>query len=214
MSRLRPLALVLLLLPLPGCIVTGTLDPNGGARLTLKLRLVSIAHFEPMKQGLQGPAVRLTSASMTPKKWATFELACDDVRKLPTVPVLSQAKVDLREEEPGTRTLAVVIANNAEEPASEAFQRYLGGELRVALELPGDVVRTNAGATGGRTVTWTWPIAAVSTQKKLDLAATFRSPAHRSADVPELERHARGREVVEVALGRDLLDQVELHATP
>ena len=172
-SRLAPI--LALLVVLPGCLVTGVLDPAGGARLTLHVHLVSVAHFEGVKAGLQSPDVVLKSASMTPKKFATFELELADVRKISTAPSLSQAAVALIDDQ-GERTLEVTLSNPAPPQWSEALQRYLGGEVKIAIALPGDVTASNASSTQGRTVTWSWPMGEAVGRPRTDLAATFKIP--------------------------------------
>ena len=182
----RLLALAALVSLATGCLVTGTLDPSGGARLTLNVRLVSVAHFDTIKTGLQSPDVTLRSASMTPRKVATFEVECTDVRKLPTAPSLSRSTVALDAGDAGARTLAVTIANPVTEPWSPTAQAYFGRELRISIELPGDVLASNATSTAGRTVSWIWPLAELSAKPHLDLNTRFRIPP--SADVPQLHR--------------------------
>jgi len=87
---------------------------SGGAAFTVRYRLVSVANFEPSKARMQSADVRLTSATMAPDKWATFELATADVRKLSSAPSFASVTVALTDEPDGTRTLAV------SEPASTA----------------------------------------------------------------------------------------------
>jgi hypothetical protein len=170
------IVLVLVLASLTGCLVSGALDPTGGGRLTLKLRLVSVAHFEPLKAGLQNADVILKSASMTPKKWATFELECADVRKLSTAPSLNYTSVALTDGDEGTRTLAVSISNSQPQEWPDVAQAYFGREFRLSIDLPGDVMSSNGTSTSGRTVSWTRPLGEVVSQPRTDLTATFKMP--------------------------------------
>jgi hypothetical protein len=164
----------LALVPLTGCLITGSIDPSGGAHLTVNIHLVSVAHFDSMKAALQSPDVVLKSASMTPQKFATFELECAHVEKLSTAPSISHAAIALSDVGGGSRTLAVSIFNPAPEPWSERLQRYLGNELKIAITLPGDVSASNAMATNGRTVSWSWPFSEASTLPRADLWATYK----------------------------------------
>ncbi len=173
MSRRSTLALLPALALVAGCVVTGRLDPAGGARLTIDMRLVSVIHFDAMKAGLQSDYVTLKNATMTPKKWATFEIECSDVQKLATAPVFAHTNVSLIDAGKGAQSLAVRLANIAPQRFSEATYRYSGGNLKISLELPGDVMRSNGSSTAARTVTWTFPLGNVSTLDHLDLLATF-----------------------------------------
>jgi len=175
MRGYRGAILLLTLAPLAGCLVKGRLDPSGGARFTVNVRLVSVAHFEQIKMGLQAPSVTLESASMTPRKVATFEIACSDVRQLGSAPALSSTAVTLSDGDRSERTLTVSLANPRPQEWTEALQRYLGGTLAISVDLPGDVIRSDATATSGRTVSWTWPLADVSPRPRIDLAATFKA---------------------------------------
>jgi hypothetical protein len=154
----RAVLFVAALLTLSGCVVEGKLDASGGARLSVRYRLVSVANFDQSKARMQSPDVRLASASMTPDKWATFDLELADVRKLSTAPTFASTTVALTEEADGSRTLAVTVTSSgAELPAP--YVKYLGDEFRLSIGLPGDVVRSNATTVAGRTATWVVPLA-------------------------------------------------------
>lgn len=156
---------------LSACVVDGKVDASGGARLQIRYRLVSVANFEQSKKRLQSADVRLASASMTPDKWATFDLEMADVRKLPTVPAFADATLALSDEADGARTLAVTVASKMGElPAP--YVKYLGNELRLAIELPGEIVRSNATAVAGRTASWVLPIA--GKHERSDFRVTFK----------------------------------------
>ncbi len=168
---------IVALLPLAGCLVTGSLDPAGGARLTFKLRLVSVAHFESVRAGVQSPDVTLRSAAMTPAKWATFEVECSDIRKLSTAPVFATTAIAFTDDPDGTRTVTATLGNAVSEPMSPAFVRYEGSDVDISIQLPGDVTRSTAASTAGRTVNWRIPIADASSHPETVLSASFRQPA-------------------------------------
>jgi hypothetical protein len=187
----RALLLVLAFVPLSGCIVTGALDPTGGGRLTVRMRLVSVLGFESLKASLQSPDVVLKNASLDPKKWATFDLEVRDVRRLWTAPALARTSVAISDDD-GARTFAVTMSNPVPERWSEAMRRYSGDELKITLDLPGDVITSNATATSGRTVIWRWSLEESSARPTTDLTMTYKLPektAAASPDVPELHRH-------------------------
>ena len=183
------LVLALALAPLTGCLVTGALDPTGGGRLTITTHLVSVLHFDWLKTGLQGSDVVLKSASMDAKKWATFELEVRDARRLWTAPTLSRAAVAFSDDD-GARTLAVTVSNTAPGRWSQALQHYAGDQLKVTLDLPGEVIASNATSTSGRRAFWTWSLGDFSASATTDLTATFKLPEKtaRSPNVPEFHR--------------------------
>ena len=167
---------VLLLGSASGCVVEGTLDASGGGTLTLRYRLVSIANLEDMKRRLASPDVTLTQASMTPDKQATFGLAFREVRGLSTVPALAATHVALADEADGLRTLTVTLP---EKPGTlpAPYITYLGGELRVTLAMPGDIVRSNATSVNGRSATWVRKIDELQQHPASTFNATFRPAA-------------------------------------
>jgi hypothetical protein len=143
---------------LSGCVVEGKLDASGGARLQIRYRLVSVAHFEQSKARFQSADVRLANASMAPDKRATFVLETADVHKLSTAPAFAGVTVALADAGDGARTLSVAVAPTAAE-LPLPYVKYLGNELRLAIEVPGDVLRSNATAVSGRTASWVLPLA-------------------------------------------------------
>lgn len=173
--RGRTLLFFASLAAMSGCIVDGKLDANGGAHLKLRCRLVSVANFEQSKVRLQSPDVKLTDASMTPDKWATFDVETTDVRKLPTASAFAPMKFALTDEADGARTFTLTIDGNAAE-LPPPYVKYLGNDLRVALELPGDVVRSNATTVAGRTVSWVVPLAGKHESPTV-FTVTFAPPA-------------------------------------
>jgi hypothetical protein len=166
---------IALLVAASGCVVEGKLDGSGGALLSVRYRLVSVANFEPAKARMQSPEVRLTSADMASDKQATFALALADVRKLSTAPALASTTAALADEPDGTRTLAVTIAGSgAVLPAP--YVKYLGNDLRLAIEVPGEIVRSNATAVAGRRASWVLPLAGKH-EAATSFTVTFRPEA-------------------------------------
>jgi hypothetical protein len=187
----RALVLVLALAPLTGCLVNGALDPTGGGRLTVRMRLVSVLHFESLKASLQSPDVILKNASLDAKKWATFDLEVRDARRLWTAPALARTSLAFSDDD-GARTLAITMSNPVPERWSPAMRRYSGDELKITLDLPGEVITSNATSTSGRTASWRWSLEESSARPTTDLTATFKLPEKTvavSPNVPELHRH-------------------------
>ena len=170
----RVLLALLAVVPLTGCLLTGSLDPNGGGRFTMKIRLVSVAHFEPFKKALQSPEVVLKSASMTPDKWATFEFECTDIRNISSTVALGSTTVAVTDRGDGERTLTATLANAIPDRMSEAYANYLGRDFDLSLELPGAVTHSNATSKTGRTVSWKWPIAELSHHRQMTINASYR----------------------------------------
>lgn len=158
---------------LAGCVVEGALDPDGGARLRVRYRLVSVAHLDPGKASFESPDVTVTSATMTPEKWATFDLTVADVRRLSSAPAFAGTTVTLADEPGGERTLTVAVAGNPDGRLPPPYVAYLGSEGRVALTLPGAVVRSNATAVDGRIATWVFPLVAEG-QPARTFSVTYR----------------------------------------
>jgi hypothetical protein len=175
LPRILPLVL-LAVASATGCVVEGRLDPAGGGQLTLRYRLVSVAHLEQMKARLASPDVTVTEAAMTPEKRATFGLAFRDARLLSTAPAFANTRVTLADEPDGLRTLLVTVeGERLTLPAP--YIDYLGREFRLALALPGDVVRSNATTVEGRTATWVRPIAEMQQQTSMTFSVTYRPAA-------------------------------------
>jgi len=175
---MRAIHLVLLLLlgGASGCVVDGTLDASGGGTLTMHYRLVSIANLEQMKGRLASPEVTVTQASMTPDKQATFGVSFRDARALSTAPAFETTQVALADEADGLRTLTVTMPR---QPATvpPPYVKYLGGELRVTLTMPGDIVRSNAGSVNGRSATWVRAIGELQQEPATTFSVTFRPAA-------------------------------------
>jgi hypothetical protein len=169
------LVFLVCLLAASGCLCTGTLDATGGGRLTLRYRVVSALHFEQHKAMLQSPAVTLVSSAMSPDKWVTFELKVADVRALSTAPFLSRVRVDLAEDTPASRRLAVHIDNPAAATMPEVVSHYLGNDFKVSLELPGKVTATNGSGSGGRVASWSLPVAEVASRSELNFTASYQT---------------------------------------
>jgi hypothetical protein len=170
------LTLLPILAVVAGCLVEGTLGPTGAARLRLRFRLVSVAHLEQTRASLQSADVTVTSARMTPEKWATFELTVADVRKLSSAPAFAHTGVTLTDDAGGERTLAITVEENPAMRLPEPYVAYLGGEFRLVLTLPGEVVRSNATTVEGRTATWVHPIVP-SGQPARSFTVTYRTAA-------------------------------------
>jgi hypothetical protein len=158
MRALARAALCVAVFAASGCVVEGKLDGAGGGVLTVRYRLVSVANFETSKARMQSADVRLTDATMAADKTATFALAMADVRKLSTAPTFGAMTVALADEADGTRTLAVTIAGTAAAALPAPYVRYLGNDLRIGVELPGEIVRSNATAVAGRKASWVTPL--------------------------------------------------------
>ena len=67
--------------------------------------------------------------------------------------------------------------NPAPQEWSAAMQRYYGGELKIAVDLPADVVASNATSKNGRTLSWSWPLSEASKMPRVDLFATYSRPS-------------------------------------
>lgn len=179
MRGAKPLArvvavLVVVALGSSGCLFTGSLDGNGGGRLTLRYRLVSVLYFERHKQALQSADVTLKNAVLAPDKWATFDVEFADVRKLSTAPLLANIHVEVKDDGQGLRTVAVRLDNKVAQEMPELFQSYLGRDFKLSVQMPGAVIASNATSITGPTASWAMPLAQLSMRPTLDFTASYQ----------------------------------------
>ena len=112
---------------------------------------------------------------MSPDKWVTFDLKFADARALSAVPFLSHVRIDLTKDTSETRSLGVTIDNPGAAPMPEVVSKYLGGDFKIALDLPGKVLSTNGSGTGGRAVSWSLPVGDVAKRSALSFNATYQA---------------------------------------
>lgn len=181
MGRVRylcqSLALLLALSLLAGCLMDATIDDKGGGTMTIKYRLSTEAQFAGAKRRVQSAQVTLTDSKVEPDKWATFHLKFDDVTKLSTIEYFDHTTFMLSSDEGGTKTLTAKFTNANPSKLPEEMVAYFGREATITIHLPGDVVKSNAMKTDGRTVTWTYPLADFTSAPEINVTVTYKAPA-------------------------------------
>jgi hypothetical protein len=173
--RLIPTIMILsALLVLGGCLMDATVDANGAGVMTVKYRLTNEAQFEPTKKRFESTHVKLTSASVDKDKWGTFEIKFDDVTKLPTAPFFASATISLTDGEAGTKLLSIKQVNKNPSKLSDEMVAYFGKDVTVSVNLPGEVVKSNATTTKDKTVAWKYPMNDFVSAPEVSMNATFK----------------------------------------
>jgi hypothetical protein len=160
-----------------GCLMEGTIDKNGGGTLKVRQRLASKEQFEQAKKRLQSADVTMTDSSVGDDKWATFEVKFADVSKLSTTNFFERTKFTLSDDEGGTKTLTIKYANPSHTKLPDEMVAYFGNSVTIVLHLPGEVVKSNAMKTDGKTVEWTYPFAGFGDMAELTLNVTYKRPS-------------------------------------
>ncbi len=173
----RSAALLSSLVALAGCLMDATIDAKGAGTLTIRYRLTTEAQFNSAKMRMKSPHVTLTSATVDADKWATFKMEFADVTKLSTIEQFRNTVFSLVDDEAATKTLEVHFVNEKPSTLPQEMVAYFGKEVDISLNLPGEVVKSNAVVTRGKTVTWTYPLNDFMNMPEVHLSATFRVPA-------------------------------------
>lgn len=169
-------ALLLVLSAFAGCLLDGALDKDGGGTLSVRYRLTKAEQFANAKKRMQSANVTLTKAILDADKWATFDLKFTDVTKLPTVPLFEHTKVSLGDDEGGTKTLLIKYVNPSHTELPKELVDYFGGTVTIKIQVPAEVVKSNATKTEGRTAIWTYTMNEFGDQPEVNLTVTFKRP--------------------------------------
>jgi hypothetical protein len=174
MTRHAPAALVPgILLLVAGCLtVDSKLDAKGGGSMTLSYVSKPEA-LEAERKKAEGPNVKVVSAEQKGDR-AALKLTFDDVRKLDTSRLFDRVSVTLADAAGGDKELTVKVANKDPRKLPDDLIEKIGKEVRIALELPGAVVTSNAQSTQGNTVTWVFPTVDWLAASENTLKATYK----------------------------------------
>jgi hypothetical protein len=181
-------ATLLCLVVFPGCLVSGKINAAGAGTVTIRSRLTTPNQLDATAKQMVSTSVRLVSAKADADKWATFELAFDDVSKLSTTEVFENATFTLSDGEGGLKTFSVRYANKKPARLSDELLNYYGREATFRIELPGEVVDSNATSVDGQTAAWTYPLEKLTSGPILELQATFRTVPPTVASDPPAEK--------------------------
>ena len=174
---IKSAVLALVLSTFAGCLLEGTLEPDGSGTLMVKYRLTNADQFAAAKKRMQGPNSTLTKSGLDADKWATFDLKLTDVTKLPTIQFFDHTKATLTDDAAaGTKTLNIKFFNPSHTELPKEMIDYFGNTVTIKMHLPGDVVKSNATTTEGKTAVWTYTMNEFGDKAEVDLTATFKAP--------------------------------------
>jgi hypothetical protein len=157
-NRVRTIAALFpLLVAASGCLFQGTVDAKGGAELKMHYRLDPNAKIDKVGADLQSKDVKLVSKSLDSEHYVDATLQMADVTKLPTTAFFKATTVKLADgSEKGTKTLTVKYMNpKPMDKIPSTLLDYYGKDVQVVLNLPGNVVKSNATEVKGSSATWT-----------------------------------------------------------
>lgn len=179
---------LLWLVVLPGCLVSGEIDAMGAGTVTIRSRLTSPNQLDATAKKMKSSSVRLVSAKADADKWATYELAFDDVSQLSTTEVFENTTFTLGGGDGSVKKLSVRFTNKNPARMSDELLEYFGREATFRIGLPGEVVDSNGTSVEGQTVVWTYPLKTLTDGSPLELYATFRVVPPTSAPEPAAEK--------------------------
>jgi hypothetical protein len=162
---------------LAGCLVEGTIDEKGGATVDVNYRIGKGSQLEAERKRMESPAVKVLSASISDDNHAKFSLKTEDVTKLSTARFFEEAAITLADGEEGTKVLAVKITRKNPMKLPDEALAYFGKEVKIALILPGDIVKSNATKTDGKTATWTYEMNEFMNTRETVLDVTYKKAA-------------------------------------
>lgn len=175
--------LLLLVLLCAGCLTAdGTLEPGGGAQVTIDFpSLGDDAAGKGARALVTAPGVVVESLEMRDvetgflgSRRAVAKLSTKDVHKLGTLPLLKSVGASITHEaKDGGGVLRVAVKNPAPKPADDGdVAKYEKHEIRVGIALPGPIVETTAKQDGDR-VTWAFSAKEWVLGKAFDASVTY-----------------------------------------
>jgi len=164
-------------LMLSGCLtVDAKLAANGGATIKMSYRLEKAA-LDRAKEDLQGPHVTVKSADWADER-GTFDLAVDDVQKISTSKAFSHTTVALQDgKTPETKELTVTMRQDKPAKLDQDMLEKLGKEMHFSIELPGEIVSSNATSTKGAVASWTISTEDFASKPETVLKAVYKTAA-------------------------------------
>lgn len=165
-----PLALLL-----SGCLTETVIDAKGAGTMMIKIRLTSEAQLAANRKRLESSSIKVSSATVDKDKWATYQLQFEDITKLNTVSMFQNSTVTLVDADAGNKTLTVKNVNKNPNKMPEEMVNYFGKEAKFSITVPGDVVKTNATSTAGKTAIWTYALNDFTNAPDITLEVTFKA---------------------------------------
>ncbi len=179
LNRVRVAAAILpLAMLLGGCLFEGTIDDKGGAELKMHYRVAPNSTAEKAGKDLESTDVKVVSKSLNKDGWMDTTVKTDDVTKLSTTTYFKAWNVTLTDgKDKGTKTLKASYVNKA--PNTKIPQSaidYYGDQIKISLTFPGDIVKSNATESKGKTATWTFKTVEFFKQPEQVLEVTYKLP--------------------------------------
>jgi len=177
LNRIRVVAAILpLAMLLGGCLFEGTVDEKGGAEVKMHYRVAPNGTIEKAAKDLESKDVKIISKSLDKDGWMDATVKTDDITKLSTATFFKAWRVTLTDgKDKGTKVLKADFTNKA--PTVKIPQSaidYYGSEIKITLNLPGDIVKTNAPDSKGRTATWAFKTDEFFKQKESTVEVTYK----------------------------------------
>lgn len=181
-------------LSLSGCLIESTVDAKGGATLDVSYRIGKGATLEAERKRMESPHVKVMSAEIDGENNVKFGLKVEDVTKLSTAQFFHEAAITLADGENGTQVLAAKINRKSPMKLPDEALAYFGKEVKIALSLPGEVVKSNATKTDGKTATWTYEMNEFMNAKETALEVTYKKPGDEKPanDKPAAKEEKKG----------------------
>ena len=176
MSKRIYVALIALsLFGISGCLESES-KLNADGTGTMKLSYVTTAAaMVGERRKLEGPHVHVVSAEHKDGH-GVFELTFDDAQQLKTSKFFENTSVTIADNA-GNKDLTVKIVNKAPQRLNDEVTEKVGKEVKISITLPGEVVQSNATATAGSTVTWTFATPDFTNMPQVLLTATYKPGA-------------------------------------
>lgn len=158
MRFIPALLLVALMSGLGGCLFDTTLDETGGGTMKIEARVSPTDTLEKVKARYKAPGVEVTKATMDDARNVVVELTFKDFATLGAARAFENVTFSLSEDrKAGTRTATAVMKNARPVTLPPDQLEYFGKDVKLAITVPGDIVKTN-GSKSGKRVTWTEPL--------------------------------------------------------
>jgi hypothetical protein len=158
-----------------GCLTAESkLDAKGAGSMTLTYTL-GPGGLEAEKKKIEGPHVKVVSAEHKDSH-GIFKITFDDAQKLNTSTFFENVAVTIADVG-GNKEVTTTIVNKKPQKFADDVLDKIGREVRISVELPGDVVTSNAQTTKGAVVTWSFPTNDFTNQPQVVLKATYKNPS-------------------------------------
>jgi hypothetical protein len=143
-------------LAVSGCLTVSTkLDAKGAGSMTISYVMPSGSTLEKEKAKASSADVTVEKADLKAPR-VSMDLKFDDVRKLNTAKLFEDVRVSLDTKD-GQQVLVATIERKRALKLPETTLEKIGRQVKITLDLPGDVVETNGKKAGPMEVAWEFP---------------------------------------------------------